>query len=78
MRTLLLYGDFKMLKPEVITLKELYTSLRISRSMALLKMKKESKYYDSLFPQPLKLGARRIGFLRTDMHSWLDSLKQVA
>jgi prophage regulatory protein len=63
---------------KVITLKELCTSLSISRSMAYLKFNPASKHHDERFPHPIKLGARRIGFLRADRDNWLENLSKVA
>ena len=60
-------------KTAVITLKDLCTTLSISRSMVYLKITESSKHFDGTFPQPIKLGARRIGFKRTDVDNWLEA-----
>ena len=68
----------KMINPEVLSLKELCTSLNISRSMAYLKFTRGSKHCDKEFPRPIKLGARKIGFLKTHKDDWLAGLSKVA
>lgn len=61
-------------KPTVITLKELCTTLSISRSMAYLKFSEGSIQFDKTFPKPFKLSVRRIGFLRSQMDDWVAGL----
>jgi prophage regulatory protein len=67
-----------MQEAKVISLKELCINLNVSRSMAYLKFNPTSKHFDKEFPQPIKLGVRRIGFLRADMDNWLEGLKKAA
>lgn len=67
-----------MVNAEILSLKDLCTSLNISRSMAYLKFTPKSKHYDSEFPKPFKLGSRKIGFFRTHRDSWLASLGKIA
>lgn len=31
-----------------------------------------SKYYDPTFPKPFKLGPRAVGFLKSEVESWID------
>lgn len=62
----------------VITLKELCNSLSISRSMVYLKISPESKHYDKDFPKSYKMGARRIGFKRSEVDNWLENLGKAA
>jgi len=75
---LIIWRFKKMTTPDILTLKELCNSLGISRSMAYLKFTRGSKHFDKEFPRPIKLGARKIGFLKTHKDDWLASLSKVA
>jgi len=43
----------------------------LSRSMIYYKINHTSKYYDPLFPRPIKLGLRSIGFLESEIEGWI-------
>jgi prophage regulatory protein len=61
-------------QPAVLSLSDVQSYLSISRSLIYLKLDEQSKYYDSAFPRPIKLGSRRLGFKRVELDQWLDQL----
>jgi prophage regulatory protein len=62
----------------IVRLKQVLAETGVSRSTAYAKFTADSKYYDPLFPKPVKLGARSIGFRASELASWKDSLKNAA
>lgn len=55
---------------------ELARLLGISRSMTYLKEKPSSPYFDPLFPKSIRIGKRAIGWLFSDVKSYLDALAE--
>ena len=55
---------------------ELANMLGISRSMTYLKGKPDSRYFDPLFPVPIRIGVRMRCFLLSDVKKYLDALAQ--
>ena len=63
----------------IIRMKQLLTLSGVSRSTAYAKWDTMGKYYDPLFPQPLKLGGQRsIGFRTSELKTWQNSLSKAA
>ncbi len=48
-----------------------HTSLHLKRTPT-------SKYFDRTFPTAVRLGARRIGFRKSDIDAWVAALEKVA
>lgn len=60
----------------VVRLPELLKILGISRSSVYLKINPKSKYYDELFPKPVKLGDKAVGWILRDVFNYVNSLKK--
>lgn len=60
----------------VIRRRELAQMLGISRSMTYLKEKRDSRYFDPLFPLSIRIGQRARGFLLSDVKKYLDALAE--
>lgn len=53
---------------------QLADMLGISRSMTYLKENPDSRYFDELFPESIRIGARMRCFLMSDVNKYLESL----
>lgn len=62
----------------ILSNKELLVYLSIGRTMLHYKRDPHSEYFDANFPKPVRLGARRIGFKRAEIDSWVENLSKVA
>ena len=63
----------------IIRMKQLLTLSGVSRSTAYAKWDTTGRYYDPLFPTPLKLGGQRsIGFRTSELKVWQDNLGKAA
>ncbi|AVH13299.1 helix-turn-helix transcriptional regulator [Acinetobacter indicus] len=58
---------------QIITVKDVMRFTSISRSKIYELIKKESKYYDPTFPQPIRLTETRIGWSAWEIHQWIES-----
>lgn len=56
----------------MLRMPELRDRLGISRSSIYLKLDPRSRYYDSQFPVPIKLGLASVGWRDCDVQGWLD------
>lgn len=59
---------------QIIRLIDVKAITGLSRSTIYDKQDPKSKRFDPLFPKRIKLGARAVGWLRSDLDSWLDSM----
>lgn len=62
-----LYSALKILR-----LKQMLAVVNISKSNAYDKLNPKSPRYDPLFPKPIKLGGRSIGFIESEIQGWLQ------
>lgn len=62
----------------ILRMKQTIETTGISRTSIYAKITPQSKYYDPLFPKPLKLGTRSIGFRASEVSAWKDGLQRVA
>jgi predicted DNA-binding transcriptional regulator AlpA len=60
----------------VIRLPLVLRTVGIARSTLYLKTNPSSKYYDPRFPKPIKLGTKAVGWLLTDVQSYVNALKE--
>lgn len=58
---------------QIITVKDVMKFTSISRSKIYELINKESKYYDSTFPQPIRLSESRIGWSAWEIHQWIET-----
>jgi prophage regulatory protein len=49
------------------------TLLGLSKSTVYAKLNPAHKNHDATFPKPIKLGARGIGFIESELQGWIDS-----
>lgn len=59
----------------IIRLPKLKHLLGVSRSTVYLRLNTQSKYYDPLFPKPIRLGAKAVGWLLADVYAYIDHLR---
>lgn len=57
----------------ILRMAELTALLGISRSSIYEKLNPKSRYYDSDFPKPIRLGAASVGWRSTSVDEWLAS-----
>jgi predicted DNA-binding transcriptional regulator AlpA len=62
--------------PKLIRRRELARTLGMSRSMTYLKGNPDSRYFDPLFPVPIRIGARMQCFFMADVEKYLHTLVQ--
>jgi prophage regulatory protein len=55
----------------VLRLKKVTEKTGLSRSSIYYKLNPASKYFDKTFPKPIRLGAGSIGWLESDIETWL-------
>lgn len=60
----------------IIRLPKLKHLLGVSRSTVYLRLNAKSKYYDPLFPKPIRLGAKAVGWLLADVYAYIDHLRK--
>lgn len=59
----------------IIRLPKLKHLLGVSRSTVYLRLNPKSKYYDPMFPKPIRLGAKAVGWLLSDVYAYIDHLR---
>ena len=59
----------------IIRLPKLKHLLGVSRSTVYLRLNPKSKYYDPLFPKPIRSGAKAVGWLLADVYAYIDHLR---
>ena len=47
----------------------------ISRSTVYNRINPKSKYYDPMFPRPIRLGARAVGWVLEDVYAYIEHLR---
>ena len=60
----------------VLRLRQLLQALGISRSTVYLRIDPKSKYYDPVFPKPIRLGAKAVGWVLSDVYDYIEHLKK--
>lgn len=60
----------------LITLRELITLLKCSRSTIYARMDVGGKYYDPEFPRSISIGPRSVRWIYSDVQAWLHSKSQ--
>lgn len=62
------------LKAYLIKIKEVQRQTSLGRSSIYNKISEGSKYYDSEFPKPVKVGqGRAIAFVQSEVTEWINS-----
>ena len=59
----------------LIKLSDLLKLVPLSRTAFMTVLILKSRYYDSTFPQPIKLGERTNRWVREEVEEWLEALK---
>lgn len=62
----------------LVRLKELVIIIGLSRSMVYLLIKASSKYFDPLFPRPIKISRRAIAWRYSEVRGWMLLKEQAA
>ncbi|EMD9442900.1 helix-turn-helix transcriptional regulator [Burkholderia stagnalis] len=58
---------------KVLRIKRLTEKTGFSRSSTYNKTNPASKYFDPSFPKPIRLGARSVGWLESEVDAWIAS-----
>lgn len=58
---------------KIIRRKELEVRIAKSCSWIYSAMDPKSRYYDPEFPQPIKMGAKSIGWIESEVEGWIIS-----
>lgn len=69
-------GSNAMRLSTVLRLRQLLQALGISRSTVYLRIDPKSKYYDPVFPKPIRLGAKAVGWVLSDVYDYIEHLKK--
>lgn len=56
---------------QIVRIRELVAMVGLSRATIYNKLDKSSPQYDKTFPQRIKLGASAVGWVKSDIDSWL-------
>lgn len=62
------------LTKQILRLNQVKIITGLSRSTIYDKQNPKSPRYDESFPVRIRLGARAVGWLRSDVDTWLDSM----
>ena len=57
---------------QIINIKDVIVFTSISRAKIYEMINAQSKYYDSTFPQPIRLSESRIGWSAWEIHQWIE------
>lgn len=57
----------------IINLRAVIKKTAMSRSTIYSKGDKKHRLYDSTFPKPIKLSARGIGWVESEVNAWIES-----
>lgn len=63
---------------KIIRCREVQERCGISRSSLYEKLNPKSLRYDKEFPKPLKLGAKSVGWLESDVQTWINNRVQLS
>lgn len=58
--------------PRILRLKQLAERIGLGRSTIYDRMDVQSPRYDATFPKPIKLGAAAIGWIDSDVTTWIE------
>jgi prophage regulatory protein len=58
--------------PRILRLKQLIDRIGLGRSTIYDRMDTQSPRYDATFPKPIKLGAAAIGWIDSEITTWLE------
>lgn len=58
--------------PRIVRLKQLTARLGLGRSTIYDRMDAKSPRYDATFPKPIKLGAAAIGWVDSEITTWIE------
>jgi prophage regulatory protein len=58
--------------PRILRLKQLTERIGLGRSTIYDRMDTQSPRYDSTFPKPIKLGAAAIGWIDSEITTWIE------
>lgn len=58
--------------PRIVRLKQLTERLGLGRSTIYDRMDAKSPRYDSTFPKPIKLGTAAIGWIDSEITTWIE------
>ena len=58
--------------PRIVRLKELSERIGLGRSTIYDRMDAQSPRYDATFPKPIKLGAAAIGWIDSEITTWIE------
>ncbi|MDO9452400.1 MAG: AlpA family phage regulatory protein [Stagnimonas sp.] len=60
---------------QIIRRRELEQLLQLSRGTLYNKLDPKSQYYDATFPRPIPLGAVSIGWVLSEVNTWVHKQK---
>lgn len=58
--------------PRILRLKQLSERIGLGRSTIYDRMDAQSPRYDATFPKPIKLGAAAIGWIDSEITTWIE------
>jgi prophage regulatory protein len=58
--------------PRILRLKQLTARIGLGRSTIYDRMDSQSPRYDATFPKPIKLGAAAIGWIDSEITTWIE------
>lgn len=58
--------------PRILRLKQLTERIGLGRSTIYDRMDTRSPRYDATFPKPIKLGAAAIGWIESEITTWIE------
>jgi len=58
--------------PRILRLKQLTERIGLGRSTIYDRMDTQSPRYDATFPKPIKLGASAIGWIDSEITTWIE------
>jgi len=58
--------------PRIVRLKQLTERIGLGRSTIYDRMDVQSPRYDATFPKPIKLGAAAIGWIDSEITTWIE------
>jgi prophage regulatory protein len=61
-----------VLYPRILRLKQLTERIGLGRSTIYDRMDSQSPRYDATFPKPIKLGAAAIGWIDSEITTWIE------
>lgn len=61
-----------VLYPRILRLKQLTERIGLRRSTIYDRMDSQSPRYDATFPKPIKLGAAAIGWIDSEITTWIE------